>query len=86
MRFVPVFGIPPVEVETLASIEYVSDDLQEKVNQFEDREDAFRERFHGVVNETGGKARTRIPHDLWLCFRTNVGGVFLSDNSTGESE
>jgi hypothetical protein len=34
----------------LASIERVSDDLQEKVDQFEEREDALRERFQQVTN------------------------------------
>ncbi|MDS0280193.1 hypothetical protein NDI85_20620 [Halomicroarcula sp. S1AR25-4] len=33
----------------LASIERVSDDLQEKVEQFEEREDALRERFREVM-------------------------------------
>ncbi|QKY18477.1 hypothetical protein [Halorubrum sp. CBA1229] len=34
----------------LASIERVSDDLQEKVDQFEEREDALRERFQDVMS------------------------------------
>ena len=33
----------------LASIERVSDDLQEKVKQFEEREDALRERFQEAM-------------------------------------
>jgi hypothetical protein len=33
----------------LASIERVSDDLQEKVGQFEEREDALRERFQEAM-------------------------------------
>nr|WP_241990638.1 hypothetical protein [Halorubrum sp. CGM5_25_10-8B] len=33
----------------LASIERVSDDLQEKVEQFEEREDALRERFQEAM-------------------------------------
>ncbi|WP_435551738.1 hypothetical protein [Natrinema sp. CGMCC1.2065] len=33
----------------LASIERVSDDLQEKVDQFEEREDALRERFQDAM-------------------------------------
>ena len=33
----------------LASIEQVSDDLQEKVDQFEEREDALRERFQEAM-------------------------------------
>jgi len=33
----------------LASIERVSDDLQEKVDQFEEREDALRERFRDAM-------------------------------------
>ena len=33
----------------LASIERVSDDLQEKVEQFEEREDALRERFEEAM-------------------------------------
>ena len=34
----------------LASIERVSDDLQDKVDQFEEREDALRERFQQAMN------------------------------------
>ncbi|WP_089650353.1 hypothetical protein [Halobacterium hubeiense] len=34
----------------LASIERISDDLQEKVNQFEEREDALRERFQDAMS------------------------------------
>ena len=33
----------------LASIEQVSDDLQEKVDQFEEREDTLRERFQDAM-------------------------------------
>jgi hypothetical protein len=33
----------------LASIERVSDDLQEKVDQFDEREDALRERFQDAM-------------------------------------
>ena len=34
----------------LASIKRVSDDLQEKVEQFEEREDAIRERFQDAMS------------------------------------
>ena len=34
----------------LASIERVSDDLQEKVDQFEERENALRERFQEAMS------------------------------------
>jgi hypothetical protein len=34
---------------TRASIERVSDDLQEKIDQFEEREDALRERFQEAM-------------------------------------
>ena len=36
--------------QALASIERVSDDLQEKVDQFEEREDALRERFQEAMS------------------------------------
>jgi len=34
----------------LAQIERISEDLQSKVEQFEDREDALRERFQGTLD------------------------------------
>jgi len=37
-------------MQQLSNIERVSDDLQEKVDQFEEREDALRERFQEAIS------------------------------------